>query len=162
MRLLIVLFLVVYTSCFSQEISELRLDYPKANLDEAITNTLHKKLSYVTKEEHKTLVAYKGAIATLKAKFAKGIKNKKTFFKEGAELLEYAISEEPNNLEIRCLRLGVQENSPKIVGYKKAIQKDKQFILNNYNSIGDKEIRKFIKGYVLLSELFTDAEKQLF
>jgi hypothetical protein len=162
MRLLAIFFLVFSASCFSQELSELRMDYPKANLDEAITNTLHEKLTSVSKKEHNTLVAYKGAITTLKAKFAKGFKNKKTFFKEGAELLEYAVSKEPTNIEIRCLRLGVQENSPKIVGYKKNIESDKQFILDHYNSAIDKEIREFVKGYVQLSELFTDAEKQLF
>ncbi|TMM58533.1 hypothetical protein FEE95_03625 [Maribacter algarum] len=138
------------------------MDYPKANLDEAVTNTLHEELLGVTKEDNKTIVAYKGAVSTLKAKFAKGFKNKKTFFKEGAELLEFAISSEPKNIEIRCLRLGVQENSPRIVGYKNNIEADKQFLLDHYKSDANKEIRNFVKGYVLLSNVFTEAEKQLF
>jgi len=162
MRLLTILFLLVSTFCISQELKELRVDYPKANLDEAITNTLHEKLSSVSKEENKTIVAYRGAIATLKSKFAKGFKNKKMFFKEGAELLEFAVTSEPKNIEIRCLRLGVQENSPRFVGYKDNIDEDKQFLIDQYRSNTDKAIRKFVKGYVLLSEAFTDAEKQLF
>ncbi len=162
MRLLTVIFLFFSTLCISQDLKELRMDYPKANLDEAVTNTLHEELLGVTKEDNKTIVAYKGAVSTLKAKFAKGFKNKKTFFKEGAELLEFAISSEPKNIEIRCLRLGVQENSPRIVGYKNNIEADKQFLLDHYKSDANKEIRNFVKGYVLLSNVFTEAEKQLF
>lgn len=162
MRLLTILFLLVSTFCISQVLKELRVDYSEANLDEGITNTLHENLSSVTKEDSKTIVAYRGATATLKAKFAKGIKNKKKFFKEGAELLDFAITSEPKNIEIRCLRLGVQENSPKIVGYKKNIEEDKQYLLDHFASVKDTDLRKFIKGYVELSDAFSDAEKQLF
>jgi len=162
MRLLVALFLFVSTFCFSQELKELRADYPKANLDETVTDALHKKLLAVSKTDDKTLVAFRGAVTTLKAKFATGFKDKKNFFKEGAELLEFAVASEPKNIEIRCLRLGVQENAPRIVGYKKNIDEDKQFIVDHYKANTDKDVRKFIKGYVLLSEAFTDAEKQLF
>jgi len=162
MRLLAVFFLFVSTLCFSQDLEELRSDYPKANLDEEITNSLHKKLLSVSKEDNKTLLAFRGAVTTLKAKFAKGFRDKKNYFKEGAELLEYAVAAAPKNIEIRCLRLGVQENAPRIVGYKKNIKEDKQFIVDYYKSNTDTEVRKFVKGYVLLSDVFTDAEKQLF
>lgn len=162
MRLLTILFLFVSTLGISQELKELRVDYPKANLDKEITNTLYETLSSITKEDNKTIVAYKGSIATLKARFAKGIRDKKRFFKEGAELLEFAITSEPKNIEIRCLRLGVQENSPKIVGYKKNIEEDKQYLLDHFASVTDVDLQKFIKGYVALSAAFTDAEKQLF
>lgn len=162
MRLLTILFILVSTLCISQELKQLRMDYPKANLDEKITNTLHENLSSVSKEANKTIVAYRGAATTLKAKFAKSFKNKKKFFKEGAELLEFAVNLEPKNIEIRCLRLGVQENSPKIVGYKKNIEEDKQYLLDHFAAVTDVGLRKFIKGYVVRSSAFTDAEKQLF
>ena len=162
MRLLTIFFLFVSTLGISQELKKLRVDYPKANLDKEITNTLYETLSSITKEDNKTIVAYKGAIATLKAKFAKGFRDKKKFFKEGAELLDFAITSEPKNIEIRCLRLGVQENSPKIVGYKKNIEEDKQYLLDHFASVTDVDLQKFIKGYVALSAAFTDAEKQLF
>lgn len=162
MRFLTSFFLLFSTFCISQELEELRVDYPKANLDETITNALHEKLSSFPKEKNKTVVAYRGAVATLKAKFARGFKNKKTFFKQGTELLDFAVSSEPKNIEIRCLRLGVQENSPGIVGYKDNIEEDKKFILDHYKLNTDTEVKNFVKGYILLSDLFTDAEKQLF
>jgi len=162
MKTFILLLLVSTSFCFSQELGELRVAYPNANSKESVTNELHQELSSISKTDSKTLVAYKGAVLTLKAKYAKGFKYKKTFFKEGAELLEFAITAEPKNIEIRCLRLGVQENAPKIVGYKKNIQEDKQFLLDHFATIQNQELRKFIRGYVLLSEAFSDSEKQLF
>ncbi len=162
MKRFILLLLVSSSFCFSQELEHLRSNYPKANSEESVTNELYQNLSSVSKSDSKTLVAYKGAILTLKAKFAKGFKSKKTFFKEGAELLEYAITTEPKNIEIRCLRLGVQENAPKIVGYKKNILEDKQYIIDHFADIKNQQLRNFIRGYVMLSAAFSDSEKQLF
>lgn len=160
----IVGFLVIFLafSLTAPDLSELRENYPKASDSEAITNTLQNQLVDVTKEDEKILVAYKGAVSTLMAKYAKGIKNKKDFFKTGAELIEYAVEKEPENLEIRCIRLSVQENSPKVVGYKDNIPEDKQFLINNYKSASSKPVAAFIKNYVMESSLFDTAEKQLF
>lgn len=162
MRVLLIIFLFTSSFCASQELSDLRARYPKANLQETVTDALFEDLSLILKKDDKILVAYKGAVATLKAKYAKGFLKKKSYFKQGAELLEYAIAEAPKNIEIRCLRLSVQENSPRIVGYKKNIKEDKQFLLDHYTSNTDTEVKKFVKGYVLISNVFTDAEKQLF
>lgn len=158
------LFIVLLTVeiCYGQDLQQLRAEYPNANESEALTNELFEQLSAISQEENITRLAYKGAISTLKAKFSKGIHNKKEFFKQGVQLLEDAIISEPKNIEIRCLRLGVQENSPKIVRYKQHISVDKQFLIDHYPSVTDAELRIFIKGYVLLSRVFSDTEKQLF
>jgi hypothetical protein len=144
------------------DISQLREDYPKANDSAEITNTLYSELSLVTQSDQAVLVAYKGAIATLMAKFAKGVRNKEAFFKSGSELLEYAVATDPQNIEIRCLRLSVQENSPKIVDYKGNIQEDKQFILANFKHTPSWEVKEFVKKYVLQSAIFSESERQLF
>lgn len=162
MRTLFLLFLFTSGFCASQELEELRTDYPKANKESSFTDALFEILASVSKEDDKTLVGYKGALLTLKAKHAKGFGNKKKYFKAGVELLEFAIESDTKNIEIRCLRLSVQENAPRIVGYKGKIEEDKKFLLNNYAVITDMGVRKFIKGYVQLSEAFSVAEKQSF
>lgn len=162
MKILVLLF---YTMSFVNpvaDISEIRQRYPKAIENEEITNQLYDELTQVSHNDSKTLVAYKGAVSTLMAKYAKGIKQKKEYFKEGAKLLEHAIKGEPENIEIRCIRLGVQENSPKIVGYKDNIPEDKQFVLDHYHDISSEAIKAFIKDYVIQSSLFDEREKQLF
>jgi len=78
-------------------------------------------------KENKVLLAYKGAAIAMKAKFAKQIKEKKNLFVEGVKLIENSVKSEPNNLEIRLIRLSIQENSPKILNYKKILMKIKSY-----------------------------------
>ena len=143
-------------------LSQIRYTYPDASDSEEITNQLFKDLASVNKVDNEILVAYKGAVSTLKAKYAKGIKNKKEYFKSGVEFIEHAVQTDPKNIEIRCIRLSVQENSPRVVRYKDNIEEDKKFILTNYKHISSKEVREFIKNYALRSSIFEHAEKQLF
>ncbi|MBM1105511.1 hypothetical protein JQC67_05085 [Aurantibacter crassamenti] len=159
---------LAYAFCFfslafiSLSLSELRKNYVLANDNKEVTQKMHDALASISEDDQAILVAYKGAVSTLLAKHSKAIKDKKGYFKEGVVLLETAIKEEPNNIEIRCLRLGVQENSPKILRYKSEIPTDKQFILDHYSSETSQEIKDFVKGYIQQSNSFTQAEKQLF
>lgn len=144
------------------ELSKIRQSYPQAAKNSEATQELYDALTSVSEDDNPILVAYKGGIFTLMAKYAKGIKSKKEYFKTGTSLIEKAIINKPKNIEIRCIRLGVQENSPKIMKYKNHIEEDKQFLLDHYNTISSKEVKIFVKNYVLQSALFDSAEKQLF
>ncbi len=156
----IVCFLIA--SLVSPDLSEIRKNYPFANDSKEVTQSMYEALSGIFKDDKAVLVAYKGGIATLMAKHSKGIKEKKAFFQEGVALLEYAVAQDNDNLEIRCIRLGVQENSPKFLKYRSGIQIDKQFILEHFSSEVSQEIKEFVKGYVKQSPAFSAEEKQLF
>ena len=162
MRHLFFLLLILPLFGLSQALKVLRLEYPTATIDMHTAEALSKSIAQISIIDNPTLVAYKGALLTIKANFTKPIKNKKIYFKEGVELLEHAISTDPKNIEIRCIRMGVQENAPKILKYKGSIDKDKQFLLDNFPSVKNLEIKAFIQGYVRHSKHFSDAEKQLF
>lgn len=162
MRLTLLLMVLLPLGLISQELNVLRLEYPTATIDMHTAEALSKSLSQITEEDDATLIAYKGALLTLKAKFSRAIRDKKKYFKEGATLLEHAIAKAPENIEIRCLRMGVQENAPKILKYKGDLEEDKQFILDQYPLIKDEKIKAFVQGYVSHSEQFSTTEKQLF
>lgn len=146
----------------SPNLTEIREKYPLASAEKEVAQQMHAALSDVTKEDHSVLVAYKGGIATLMAKHAKGVKDKKAFFQEGVAFLEHAVSEDPTNIEIRCIRLGVQENSPKFLKYKSDIENDKQFILEHFSAEPSNEIKDFVKAFVQQSSIFNPTEKRLF
>jgi hypothetical protein len=131
-------------------------------MDMHTAEALSNSIAQISINDEATLVAYKGALLTLKAKFTRSISDKKSYFKEGVALLEHAISTEPDNIEIRCIRMGVQENAPKILKYKGNIEKDKQFLLDHFTSVKNLEIKELIQGYVRQSKHFSEAEKQLF
>ena len=153
--------LLTYLFLVSPRLSEVRKKYVVAVNDKEVAFQLNEELSKINKQDEKVLVAYKGSVLTLMAKFANSTKEKKTFFKEGATLLEYAVSEDPNNIEIRYIRLSVQENAPKVVGYRKNKEEDKQYILDYFSEVSSNELKGLIKGFVMQSNAFTEAEKQL-
>src|SRR5690554_7129548 len=95
------------------------------------------------------MMAYKGAVKSLMADFAKKVKEKKEYFKEGVELIESALKTEPNNIEIRYLRLTVQEHAPRFLKYHDNISEDKKIILKNYPSIFSKELKALIQEFIL-------------
>ena len=103
--------------------------------------------------------AYYGAALALKAKYGQNVREKKEFFVEAVEYIEAAVKAEPNNIEIRLIRLSVQENSPRIVKYKANMDEDKALILENYNS-QHTAVKRCIKDYITNSEFFTKEEKE--
>lgn len=89
---------------------------------------------------------YEGALNCKIASFEKSPIDKLGYFKKGALLIESSIKADPNNAELRFLRLLIQENAPPIVRYNSDIQKDCSVIKENFNSIGI-ELKTLITDY---------------
>ncbi len=145
----------------SPSISEIRELYKEAPNSKEVTLQLVKELEAIKKTDAAVLVAYKAASLTLLAKNSKGVKSKKAYFKEGVTLLEFIISKKPKNIELRFIRLTIQEKTPKFLKYKENISEDKSFIYNQLKNVRDSNLQTYIKGYVLQSKLFTIEEKNV-
>lgn len=160
----LLLSITLFFSCFGNlpGLAELRADYIIASGNKEIITKMVDLLAEVTKGDEKVYVAYKGATLTMMAKYAKGKNDKKTFFKEGVGLIEFAVSEDPKNIEIRVLRMSIQENAPKFLKYNTKLSEDKQFILNNYKDVKSKAVQTFVKSFVLQSDTFSASEKERF
>lgn len=150
---------ILLLSFQSIDLDTLRMNYKNAATDEKASMALSKQLQGVTKKDKLIFIAYKGASITLKGKYSKKIKEKISYFKEGIVWVEYAISKAPEDIEIRLIRLSIQENTPRILKYKKNIQEDKQVIIENYNSISSSKLKEYVKLFVLQSKSFTTIEK---
>ena len=103
---------------------------------------------------------YRLAAEIVGAKFSKSLEQKKVILKNGITKLEKLLASNPQNVELRLIRLSVQENMPKIVGYHKNIQEDKNFIIKNYNSQST-VLKQYISSFVVQSKSFSAAEKAL-
>ena len=158
MKLLCSIFYLLF-SFSNPDIAEIRKLYPNAASSEVTSKEFLSKLSEVTNESNKTLVAYKGSAVTISAKFEKKISDKIKSLKEGAKLVELAIGSEPNNIEIRLIRLSIQENVPKIVKYNKNKKEDAAFILAHYNEQSN-ALKVYLKSFILQSKSFSSDEKQ--
>jgi hypothetical protein len=58
-----------------------------------------------------------------------------SLFRQGHRKLETAIGRSPENAEYRFLRLMVQENAPRSLGYNKNIDEDSRFIKDHFRSM---------------------------
>ncbi len=143
----------------AQDLKEIRSQYLEAVKSSETNDKLVDQFSNLNTASNPTLLAYKGAVLTLKAKFSKSKEEKKKYFKEGISSIENAIKADSSKIEIRYLRLSVQENSPKFLGYHKNIEEDKKFILNNYQGVPSNELKEILKDYVLKSASFDENEK---
>jgi hypothetical protein len=126
---------------------------------EANAKDFVEKLSGVSNNDDKIMVAYKAASILLDSKYEKKIGEKISRFKEGAKLLESTIASEPNNIEIRMIRLSIQENVPGITGYKKNIKEDKKYLTAHYAEQSG-PLKQYLKDFVLQSKSFSEKEKQ--
>ncbi|WP_055443978.1 hypothetical protein [Lacinutrix himadriensis] len=161
MKLIILLITVVSLNLQSLNLDVVRDAYKLAAQDKTKTEAFNTSLATVTKKDKVELVAYKGAAMALVAKHAKTLKAKKEGFVEGVTLVEYAITKAPNNIELRFIRIGIQENTPKLLKYKGNIEEDKLFLLKQFSGIQSSALKKHIKDYILQSKAFTDEEKTL-
>ncbi|WP_456439655.1 hypothetical protein [Psychroserpens sp.] len=159
MKFLNVLILVLSINVLTIDINTVRNAYKEAAQDNTKIEAFSKLLSNISKKDDIALVAYKGASITLLAKGEKKIKDKKNRFVEGVSYVEYAIEKAPNDIEVRFIRLGIQENTPKILKYKKNIEEDKLFLLKQFKDINSSNLRNHIKDYILQSKAFSDEEK---
>ncbi len=156
-----ILIISLFVTVINFDIEEIRALYKQTDGSKDNTIVLFNKLQSVSEKDGNVLLAYKGASTAMKGRFEKGAKQKTTIFKEGIALVETALLKEPKNLEIRFIRLSIQQNSPKLLKYKKNIDEDKNFILSNYEKIKSNKLRNYIKDYILNSDNFTDDEKRV-
>lgn len=141
------------------ELAEVRKLYTDAAKSESNAETFAAKLAGVADgDDNKILVAYKGCSLTLKSKFSGVLGQKISFMKEGAKLIDAAAAAEPNNIEIRMIRLSVQESVPRIVNYRANKKEDKAMILKNYKDAG--ELKEYIRNFISQSKSFTPEEKK--
>ncbi len=143
---------------FIQNPSDVRDQYYAASKSKQNAEKFYNLLAKYNKD-NKTMLAYKGAALALKSKYASDRKDKKDLFIEGVTTLESSVKQEPNNAEIRLIRLSIQENTPKFLKYKANIDEDKKMILNSFEK-QSKELKEYIKIYIDQSKIFTEAEKQ--
>ncbi|AKK72281.1 hypothetical protein HX13_02365 [Chryseobacterium sp. P1-3] len=152
---LILSFVAAFLFFFQSDLETLRSSYAKAN--DSSTNTQ----SFIDAAEKQpgsdpVTLGYKAAAKIMEAKVTKG--NRKALVKTGATSLESIIKSNPNNAELRLIRLSVQENIPKIVGYRGSMKDDKAFLLNNYNK-QNAALKNYIKRFAMQSKTITEAER---
>ena len=140
-------------------ISDVRSLFKSAAFEENACN----KLIFSLKNQAsypQVFVAYKASGLMMNAKYVPNPLDKLTTFSKGKNLLEQTVTKDPNNLEIRFLRLVMQSNAPSFLGYTDAIPRDKKFVLQGLKSETDSELKNMVVAYLQKSEVLTQTEKK--
>src|SRR6185312_878917 len=107
---------------------------------------INEQLNLVQNSAIKEKQAYEGALLLKKAGAIANKKDKLATFKAGKRKLESALEKDSSNTEYRFLRLMIQENAPKILGYHNNLEKDNIYIRKNYKTLST-VLQQAILGY---------------
>jgi hypothetical protein len=110
------------------------------------TTAWNKQLEAVNTMSGNDKKAFQGALLMRKSGVQKTPGQKLSMFKQGHKLLEAAISHEAQNPEYRFLRLMIQENAPKIVGYNNNIADDARLVKASFKSLPE-TVQKAVLSY---------------
>jgi hypothetical protein len=124
-------------------IDEARINYDKVIKDKVLCKKMISELEKI-KNNSVVNLAYLGGYKTIWANHVFSPIEKLKTFKEGKKLIDEAVLKEPNNIEIRFIRLSVQKNAPAFLGYKSNVKEDEEFIRKNRNTVSSEIISKNI------------------
>ena len=138
---------------------EIRLVYIQAASDESACKKL---LRYCDENKMSDKYLQSGYSACARMMMAKHLFNplsKLSYFQEGKQLLEKAIENAPENIELRFLRFSTQCHAPHFLNYHGKLLEDKIFLLKTLHFHQDKQLKKLIVQVLLESNLLTPSEK---
>lgn len=153
---IILAFLLSFVMFQQTGLETLRDFYPKASASKANADKFQ-AMAAKAQGNDAVISAYRGASKIIQANFDKG-NGRKALITGGIKTLEAAVKANPNNLELRLIRLSVQENLPKIVGYNSKMAEDKRLILKNYSS-QNAGLKQYIREFATFSKSMKAAEK---
>ncbi|MGN6438684.1 MAG: hypothetical protein ACTHMM_19230 [Agriterribacter sp.] len=128
-----------------------------AALSSADLATINQELAVVGKGDPTVQLAFEGALMMKKAGLLKGPGKKLQEFKAGKEKLETALQADPNNTEFRFLRLMIQENAPKILGYYKDLEQDHEHLRKNFKSLSS-PVQQTVLNYTKKSKILKSTD----
>jgi hypothetical protein len=147
MKMILLILVVSSTTCLkATDLEYLRKNYAKAVNDETLCKTIINKLS--VKVESQVHLAYLGAFQTIWANHVFNPVSKMNTFTKGRVAIEMAVQKEPNNAEIRFIRLSVQKNCPAFLGYSSNIASDKKFLKDHLSSITSEQLKKMVQELI--------------
>lgn len=139
--------LVICHSIFSKDLKEYRALYYGVCLNETDIHDFNDFLE-LNNNDNTVTKGYQAVIWFLWADYHWSPVKKWKCFNKGKESLDELINNNNDNIELRFLRLTIQENTPKVLGYNTQKEKDKAFIFSRLNSIDDSDLKERITNYL--------------
>ncbi|MEI5983863.1 MULTISPECIES: hypothetical protein [Sphingobacterium] len=161
-RVLLIAFVLLITDDIKAQkldLNAVRNDFNKGVKDEKLC----KRYLDLLDDQADTPVerGYAAAFHMFMAKHTSNPFKKMGFFKDGRDRLEKELKSNPNNVELRFIRLSIQYHIPKYLGYHDAIKGDKDYLKNNLHKLDDKFTKEKIYKYLKGANMYTTEELAL-
>lgn len=101
------------------------------------------------KDKSPLIQAYKAASTALLAKYSWNPVTKFNYLNDSKKLLDKAVIDDAQNLEIRFLRLYIQKSLPDYLGMSKNVSEDKKIIIDNLDKLEEMNLGKDIMDYIV-------------
>jgi len=158
MKILTVLFIFVHFMVSdSPTLIEIRNLYEEASNNKAVNLKLNALLGGA-KKDNSVLEGYRGAGIMIEANHVFNPLTKLSRFRKGKAIIEGAIVRDPNSIELRYIRLTIQTNIPKFLGYHEEIKNDKEFIIKKMPIVKDVDLANRMADYLSSSKICTVEE----
>ncbi|MBF0596127.1 hypothetical protein [Faecalibacter rhinopitheci] len=140
----LIILMTVGNALYAQDaLKEARINLTKAVDDDKTCSLMINKL---TNHQNATEMAYLGAYYAISAQHQFLPTNKLKNFNKGKKLIEAAVLKDPTLSEVRYLRLLIQSQSPKFLGFHKSIETDQNFLCQNYKNITNLDLKNKINN----------------
>jgi hypothetical protein len=162
-----VVLVVVSQIGFSQGVSEsqARALYFSMGSNHSASLKLFNLMNVEKQKLTPVLLAYKGASSAAAAGQVDGIYAKFSYFKKGKADIDQAVKLDPDDAEIRFLRLATQTNAPGFLLYKGDIKQDKEIVLAGLAGLlgneDDHTMALQIAKFLLDCDNLSQKEKQI-
>jgi len=146
-------------------LEELRKEYMKALSDADQAPEVYELFLKVENPSAKVL-AYRGALEAILTRTTYNVFKKVNYLKKSKKSFEEAVKKDPNNLEIRFMRLAVEHEIPDFLGMSENIESDREFVIKNIDRFKaenfPKPICKQILSFMKKCNYFTANQIQKF
>ena len=148
-------FLMVWsTSVVAQDqlLATIRQNIGEVFKTDSVCRRMHTEFEKIDVSKNNLLLGYKGAIELGMGRHDPNVFKKMSWFNDGKEHLEKSIANDPQNLELRFLRLTIQTNMPSFLGYGESKQTDKVFVLQNLEKAHSEDFKKRVRNFIKQAE----------
>ena len=146
---IIIMGLLISLNVYSNEtVINFRNHYYGVCLNETSIHEFDTYLELYKESNNVTVKGYQAVIWFLWADFYINPIKKWNCFNKGVIKLDQLIESYPDNIELRFLRLTIQNNAPIFLGYNQKVNNDKQFIYSGLNRVSDMDLKERITYYL--------------
>ena len=154
MRALLTIFILWSTTTVAQDqlLANIRQNIGEVFKTDTVCKRMLAAFEKTDISKSNLLLGYKGAVELGMGRHDPNVFKKMSWFGDGKEHLEKSIANDPQNLELRFLRLTIQTNMPAFLGYSENKEKDKAFVIENLEKAPSEEFKKRVRGFIKRAE----------